>query len=407
MYAACQWAVLIILARLGSPEIVGQFSLALAITAPITLFFGLKLRAVQATDARLEFAFGDYMALRLCTVAISLAITCAVIVVIGPSKGVATVIAIVAIAKAAEMMSDLFYGSMQYHEQMNLIAISMSVKGLLSVLAVGAAMWFTGSLVWGAASLAIVWTVVMIAYDARIARQIQERDGGLFLPAWNWRNITRLTKLTLPLGVLVLLSTLSTSVPRYFLQGANGARNVGVFSALAYLIVGSQLIINALGQSASPRLAKHYAAGEMDRFRSLLLMLLAGGALLGAAGILVAAIGGHFILSLIYGPEYAVETKAFTWVMVDAAVGYAYVFLGTGVTAMRRFGVQMPIHAASLLVLIALCAILVEPYGIEGAVWAMLGSGLVEALAYVVMMQSLIFRRPTDVALLSRTGKSQ
>jgi hypothetical protein len=34
-YAACQWGMLVALAKLGSPEMVGQFALGLAIGAPV------------------------------------------------------------------------------------------------------------------------------------------------------------------------------------------------------------------------------------------------------------------------------------------------------------------------------------------------------------------------------------
>ncbi|MGD2165907.1 MAG: lipopolysaccharide biosynthesis protein, partial [Anaerolineae bacterium] len=67
IYAATQWGMLIVLAKLGSPEWVGQFALGLAITVPIMAFATLKTRLVQATDARHQYLFGDYLSLRLLT----------------------------------------------------------------------------------------------------------------------------------------------------------------------------------------------------------------------------------------------------------------------------------------------------------------------------------------------------
>src|SRR5512143_2641504 len=51
VYAGCQWGVLVILAKLGTPEMVGQFALGLAVTAPVIIFANLALRGVQVTDA--------------------------------------------------------------------------------------------------------------------------------------------------------------------------------------------------------------------------------------------------------------------------------------------------------------------------------------------------------------------
>src|SRR5258708_4046458 len=67
VYAGCQWGMLVVLAKLSTPQLVGEFALALAITAPIVLGAGLSLRSVQATDAASEYAFGDYLLVRLLT----------------------------------------------------------------------------------------------------------------------------------------------------------------------------------------------------------------------------------------------------------------------------------------------------------------------------------------------------
>lgn len=50
-----------------APQTVGEFALALAITAPVVIGAGLSLRGVQATDAASEYHFGNYLLLRLLT----------------------------------------------------------------------------------------------------------------------------------------------------------------------------------------------------------------------------------------------------------------------------------------------------------------------------------------------------
>src|SRR4051812_26106921 len=72
IYAGCQWGMIVVLARLGSQELVGRFALGLAIAAPVLMFTNLQLRAVLATDAKQEHAFGDYLTVRLLTTATAL-----------------------------------------------------------------------------------------------------------------------------------------------------------------------------------------------------------------------------------------------------------------------------------------------------------------------------------------------
>src|SRR4051812_18525200 len=124
-YAACQWAMLVVLAKLGTAEKVGQFVLGLAVTAPVMLFSSLKLRSVQATDARGDFHFGDYFALRLLCTAAAAAVVAGLALSGGYARETALVVMAVGLAKALESISDILHGLFQQHERMDWIARSL------------------------------------------------------------------------------------------------------------------------------------------------------------------------------------------------------------------------------------------------------------------------------------------
>src|SRR5581483_9662297 len=112
----------------------------------VFLFAGLQTRGLQATDARREFAFGDYLGLRLLTTALALlgiAVIGAVALARGYAPGTAAVIFLLAIAKAADSVSDVCYGLLQQHERMDWIALSLVIRGVLS-LAVLAVLVYVG-----------------------------------------------------------------------------------------------------------------------------------------------------------------------------------------------------------------------------------------------------------------------
>jgi hypothetical protein len=165
VYAACQWGMLVVLAKMGTPVMLGQFTLGLAITAPIILFLNLQLKIIQATDANQKYSFSIFLCLRLLTAILAfLLIICALIV--GGYKGqVAAVIVCVGIAKSVESISDIFYGLLQQHEQLDIISKSMIFKGLLSIIALTAGIYFTQNIVLSTTFLAISWMVVLVMYD--------------------------------------------------------------------------------------------------------------------------------------------------------------------------------------------------------------------------------------------------
>src|SRR5436305_1160496 len=93
VFAGCQWGMLVALTKLGDAEMVGQFALALAITAPVFMFTNLQLRGIQATDARREYAFGDYLSLRLAMTALGLTVVTGFALLTGYTLATAAVIA--------------------------------------------------------------------------------------------------------------------------------------------------------------------------------------------------------------------------------------------------------------------------------------------------------------------------
>jgi len=387
VYVLCQWGMLTVLAKLGNPQMVGQFALGLAVTAPVVLFANLSLRQVQATDARRQYAFGDYLGLRLLTTALAFLVIVGVAFV-GYRPETALVVLAVGLAKSFEAVSDAFYGLLQQRERMDRIARSMMIKGVLSLAALGVTVYATGSVFWGAVGLAAAWAAVLLLYDARSGALLlpgkplpSEDSPARPRPRWDGRTLAGLAYLALPLGVVAGLISLNANVPRYLLEHHLGEREVGIFSAMAYIMVASGVVVNAVGQSASPRLARHYADGERKAFSGLLVKLCAVGALAGAAGVTVAAVAGGPILSLLYTPEYAAYAGAFVWMMAAAGISYVASFLGFGLTAARRFRVQVPLFIGVVFTTVVACAILVPILGILGAALGVL-AGMISQLIY-------------------------
>ncbi len=383
VYSASQWAMLVVLARLGSPEIVGRFTLALAITAPVLMFTNLQFRGVQATDAREEYAFGDYLTTRLVMTGIAIAAIAGIAVASGYGGETLIVILVLGLAKACESISDVYYGLLQQHERMDRIALSMFLKGPSSLIVLAAAMLMTHRLTVAVAGLAIIWALLLVLYDMRSGRLILAAARGAtgiaqLRPRWKPEVMVRLVRLCLPLGIVMLLISLNTNIPRYFLERSAGARELGFYAAMVYLMLAGTTVVSALGQSASPRLARFYAEGDARQFRSLLLKLLAIGVTLGGSGVAAALIGGHSILQLVYGSEYAEHADVFTWVAVAAAIAYVASFLGYGMTAARCFAAQAPLFLVVTVSTVITCALLIPQHGMQGAVLAAIIAGLVQ-----------------------------
>ena len=379
VYAACQWGMLVALAKLGSPSLVGQFALGLALCAPVMMLANLQLRSVQATDARNEYRFGDYLALRLATTALAFAAICLIAWLAGYRWQTALVVILVGVAKSVESFSDVIYGLMQKYERLDRIAIAMMLRGLGSVVVFALTLWLTRSAAWAVVALAAWWSAVLLTYERKTGGELLKAFGAAdarFAASWEWARMRQLAWLSLPLGVVMVLISLNTNIPRYFVEHYLGEAALGYFAALAYVMVAGYTVMGALGQSATPRLARYYQSNRVE-FRRLLAKMLLVAAAVGAAGILVVVLWGRPLLTLLYRPDYAQHANVFVWVMVAAAISYVLSVFGYALTSQRVLRSQVPLVGAMVVVSTLACYFCVPAFGLLGAAVALVASNLV------------------------------
>ena len=401
VYAATQWGMLVVLSRLLNPLALGEFALGLALTAPVMTFAYLKLRSVLATDVAREREFGDFLGLRLLGVAGAVLVIAGAVAWGGYPARTAGVILLVAAAKGLDAVGDIYQGVLQQRERMDRISMSLLVNGVVSLAAMWGLVYLTHSVLWGAVG-SVLGSAAGLAFVVPAALGVirggEGTEGEPARPRFRAPVLRSLAVLALPLGVNTALGSLQANLPRYFIEHSLGTRQLGIFAAVAYLTVAGPLVINALGQSATPRLAQLYGHGQLAGFRRLLAKLVGLGVGVGLAGLLCAAVAGRWLLLRLYGAEYAGASEVLVWLMVAATVSYAYIFLGTAVSAMRLFRIQLPIGIGVFAALVASCALLVPRFGLRGAAWAMLASALVEGSLYCCIIFPRLRRAPVPGA---------
>jgi O-antigen/teichoic acid export membrane protein len=372
VYAGCQWGMLMVLAKLGTPEMVGRFVLGLAITAPVITFANLQLRAILATDVRGEYSFGDYLGLRIiaCVVAI-IAIIC--IGFFGNYGSVRIIIMIMGFAKVIEALSDVFQGLFQRYERMDLLAISYFIKGPLSLAALAAGVYW-GGLVWGVLGMTLSWLLLFFSYDVNVGatllkRHTEERERSV-RPNWNMHIIKQLAWFALPMGFGTLLLSLNDNIPRLFIDHYLGEKELGIFAALFYIQVAGTTVVRALTFSAAPSLARAYASPMHIGFIPMLVKMTSVGAVIGISGVIIAVFFGNDLLRIIYRPEYAYRTDVFTWLMAGSMMHYIAMFLLSGLVVVRYFRSTMALEIIVILTITIACYCLVPKYGLLGGAWA-------------------------------------
>jgi O-antigen/teichoic acid export membrane protein len=388
LYAGCQWGMLSVLAKLGSPSIVGQFTLGLAVSAPIFMFTNLQLRAVQATDVNVEHGFANYFTLRLLATLLGLIVIVSLLPFAGASSAVRLVVLLVSVSKCVECVSDVTAGLLQRKEHLKRVAISLMIRGVGSVLVFSFTFACFRNLALSVAAMSGVWMAVLLFYDVHNVKALIGRHEPFF--CFDRHELWRLAMLGFPLGWVATLASLNVNIPRYFLQHYLGLADQGVYASLAYLVVVINLVVLALTQSVTTRLARLFAEGEIKQFLRLLKKLSMLGVLIAAVGVPLTFLVGRPLLTVLYRREYAAHVGLLALFVGVAGVTTIGSFLFCGLTAARRFRMQVPVYFVAMLIVIAGSALLVPRWGLTGAGIALLFSAVSVVLGGLWMMKRVL-----------------
>jgi O-antigen/teichoic acid export membrane protein len=392
VYAAGQFLTLMLLAKLVRPQLVGQYALGLAVVYPVMMFTNLQLRSVLTSGSRQHIHFSNYLGLRVLTTSLAFVIIFAVAQILGYDRELTIVVLMVGLAYAIETFSDVYYARLQWHDRMAEISKSMIARALLTVLGLAVATYLTRSLLWGITSIVLARGIVLFTYDVRVGSQAlsgrpkcSSRDDALER-RFDRKELLELFWVSLPLGIVVLLGCLNSSLPDLFVMHALGEREVGIFAAIGFVVSAGNMVVLSLGQAAFTRLARSSAAGNLTAFHSLLAKLVASGAALGVIGMIVSKIAGREILTLLFRPEYAERADLLPWMMAAGGVLFMAESLGYGLTAANFYRSQVVLNVVANLCLVVACYWLVQRQGLLGAILAMLIGAIVQFAASVVVL---------------------
>jgi O-antigen/teichoic acid export membrane protein len=399
VFALCQWGILVVFAKLGSPALVGQVVYGLALTAPLFVIAGMQLRSIQATDADNRYTLAQYIRLRALTTGAAIVVSVLVVAVMwNGSRQLALIILFWALAKSVDSGSDALYGLFQQSERMDYVGVSLAIRGFLAAASVVVLFRASNSAPLALAGLTIGWVAVFILFDIPVARILfrQSESSAYSLRtnhetlslALNQRQLLPLCLEAAPLGVVGFLLAIQAQVPRYVVAGLLHTHELGLFSAAAYLTFIGAMLVNSLGAPACVRLAQYYVAGTRSAFRRLMAKLLLAAAALGIAGILVSVLAGDRILALLYTNEYSGMAGVLTMLCAGSALSFVASFLGYGMTALRRYRVQVPIFISIVLITLLSCFWLTKRYGLMGTAAGM----LIGSLAQLLMSAAVVWR---------------
>jgi O-antigen/teichoic acid export membrane protein len=382
LYAACQWGVLVSVARLTTPEQTGDLIFGLSVTAPVMLLAGLQLRLAHAADAGRKNTARHYLNLRLRTTLAALLVVIVIALFLAHSVNQTAILLLVAGNKGVEAIIDQCYGAFQQRQRMDIVAKSMIGRGMASLVLSVSVLLLTRTAWSSVLCMLFVSGAFLFARDLKLCRTLDRSLRAGAVAPRNASSEAALARQTLPLGAVSMLYSLNTNAPRIIVQNALGSSALGVYGSINYLHTLGHTVAGALADSALPKMAK--ALYHDDRrsfwrtFRNISTVIFA----VCAAGIALAFTLGSQLLTMFFGPAYSEYSVLLRWQAVNSSLILLTVPMSYAMVAARAYKAQLWIVAATVAITLFLSSVLVVRYGVLGAAWASFWGALVHLVLF-------------------------
>ncbi|OBW58434.1 hypothetical protein A9986_05725 [Solibacillus silvestris] len=380
IYALSQWGIITILARFGTVEELGIYSLGLAITAPIVIFFSFELRTLLATESKNEMNFGQYFGSRVVHLIISYFTIVLIAIIYSNDSKVIAAILLIGMIKVFEALSDICMGLFQKKQRIDIIGKSQLYKGLLSIITFSAIYIPTQSLVISLIGLLLVMIIRLFTFDLKNLKKYVET----FLIFDN--SSIKLMKYALPLGIASLISSLITNVPKYLLEYQVGIEAVGIFSALYYILVACNMLITPISLLAAPRIANTLDNKDNVNFIKENIIF----SLFSVIAFLIIFIPvylySEWVITFLYGEEYILYSQVFVIITLSLLFGFLNAFYSLSTIAARIIKIQPIFKFFLSLIIIISSYYFINEFGIMGAAYALILTRSIETLFYIILL---------------------
>lgn len=394
--AFSMWMALLILAKLSDPQTVGIYALAQAICVPTAEVAKAGLREIHTSDTINQHPFGDYLGFRILTIVAALVLMIGQGLLHGSGTLVVAVVALYALIRAADLITDMMHSLFQSHERMQFIGISLCLLGPASMLLLTLGFWMSGSLIVAVLGQLLASVVVLLIYDLRVARRLTGQANLASLrPTFRAPALRAIGRHALPMAIASALAVVAVYLPRFVVEGTLGLAALGYFSAITALAMAPNRLVNSLGVAVAVRLARQHAGGERSGFLRMLAIMVALVVGPGVLAILVTLAFGGPILSVVYTADYGSHASLLVWATIAAVLRSTADVLKFGMLATRQFW-AISLQFGIVAVVAAVASFTLTPlYGLDGAGMAMV---VIYAANLVVVAAGLFNRIPKRTA---------
>jgi O-antigen/teichoic acid export membrane protein len=314
-FLGSQWFVLLVMAWLGSPLMLGEYSLALGIVVPIIALGEMQLTQLQITDVDNTFSLKDFYIFRILALFVCFFAVLAILVFF---QNVDIIIIIfIFIARAFASIGEIAYGYFQSKENFKELSVLKSLRGVFSFTSIVIPLYLKLSLLDIVICYAIVSILIFYTLEYRSIQAIITPSKFLGFSA-----LKKIFQLSLPLGLSNGVQSLNANIPKYFLSQYFGLEVVGYFAIVSSPITWFLLIPGVLSQVIIPKSAFYFHKQLMAEVQSLFFKYTVLITIISVPIVILIHFFGRELLEFLYGYQYGtyhdlLEVLTFSFLIIN------------------------------------------------------------------------------------------
>ena len=375
IYVTCQFLILSFLSKSFSVDKVGEYFLALAISAPIMMFFALKLNAyvITTNDFDVVVQKSKLLFIRLSYTLLGVFTVVSLYLLFFIDDIDLSVLAFVLLIKSLEHLDDFhsaYFSKTLDFKGFSKIKIYRGV-GLLASVSVSILLSDSFYVVMILAS--IIYLMLWLLMNRRFLNKVQSASGSemkkVFSTMWS-------------MGFSSSAQSLATSGCRTYVGIAISSGALAIYGCISYLLTAVNLVTNALGTYYLPQFticAESKSKFFKKLFQSQVLVLFLSFLLL----VLVDVLGKHVLL-LLFNSEVAEYSDGLFILAISACFKASSNLVGTALTSTRKYTLQVWFTLFNLF-FITVFLFLYREKGLLGIFEATLAATVLEWLLMVIV----------------------
>lgn len=331
IYFFFQWLLTLVIIHLAGFEDAGIYSLALSYANIFGFISRFGVRGFQISDTNHEFTDGSYVAARLITSLLAVLLFAVTIPFLQLPRYTVLCSWVLLLFKILESITDVFFGIYQKIESYQAIAVSNTIKGILTLLVFAGVIFIGGGILWASVGMTGIYLVAVLGYDIPVLL----RNEMVSKKAYKIE-ITTIIRHCVPLMLYTLINPFMFFYNRYGVEKLFAENVVGYYASFSLVITIVSTLAISIWAVIIPAVSKMYHSRQFTQLKKAILLILALMSAITIIGCLMGSWIGEPLLALVFGKSILDYQYLLNPMIVIAMIITTVTFFNTLLITFRR-----------------------------------------------------------------------